>query len=191
MNYVNARLLAAPAPSVGVDGVIDHLQNRLTTLVPWLERVFGRAFDVLTSDGRTVPGIYAGGGEYFSALPNDNLSAAAFFVCTGPEEREGTRPDAQPRSQRATRRVTCCVWGDLARIAHAQKRDYPYAQVLIDDVVKVLTRAPDVVGIETVTDEPARAVFERYDLSRDERRYGLYPRFCFAVECTVFYRPAC
>lgn len=65
----------------GIDIEIEKIRRHLLKNLGWLGvEMFGRAYKNVTKDGKLVPEVYIGNGEYKEILTNDLKSVTVFFV---------------------------------------------------------------------------------------------------------------
>ena len=64
----------------GIDIEIEKIRKHLVKYLGWIGvEVFGRAYKNVSKDGKLVPEVYIGGGEYKEVLTNDLNSTTIFF----------------------------------------------------------------------------------------------------------------
>lgn len=172
--------------AVGLDAVIQKLTDTLTT-VPWLEKVFGRAWTHAAGLGdkpKSLPFVYVGKSEYFEVVPNDYLASQVFLKTEGPERFEETEIKQRTAKVQSFRKMGLIVWVNLKQLGYDYSSDYPYTENLKNDLYAKLRLLSVVKSLDEYTDEPVE-VFKGYDLSKVDLRYLQHPYAAFKITFTV------
>ena len=181
-NYKNPKVIAIPNP-VNLDKAIFNIQTILSGL-PWIEKVFGRAKILPTSDiegtQKLEPMVYQGTSEYYSVLPNDALRSYCFFRVNGYR-------DVSDEAYHETR-LDLIFWVNLRSIDGS--KDYIYTEELIKAVVDLLQNAPGVEVLKVI-DEKAEEIFKGYSLNTKQRDLLYYPFEAFRIEMNVQFENNC
>jgi hypothetical protein len=199
MSYQNPDIPLITSP-IGLDKVIQNIQQALTAGLPWLEKSFGRAWEFKEVDPATekivrVPKCYSGSGEYINVLPNDFLKSQSFITVRNEE--------TWPAYTRATgnsklRALSTIFWFNLKEIDSS--KDYIFTEVLKKDVEKVLKANAYVASIDKYFDERVEDVFDgyisqaesgRYSVDDTKTQYLMYPYSGFRFDVTVAYDEEC
>lgn len=64
---------------VGLDAVIQELQQYLSSNLDEIEVVFGKAYKNENREGQFIPEVFVSNKEYFEVFSNDNLKSFIFF----------------------------------------------------------------------------------------------------------------
>ena len=65
----------------GIDIEIEKIKKHVLKYLAWADiEVFGRAYKNISKDGKLVPEVYIGSGEYKEVLTNDLNSSTIFFI---------------------------------------------------------------------------------------------------------------
>lgn len=183
--YNNPSVPVIPSP-IGLDKAIAYLQGRIATL-PWITKSFGRARDIPSNvGGKKVvePMVYQGGGEYYSALPNDSLVAYSFFRVTGERKFNEYTAGGNEGSYLMTDPVDLIVWGNLKAIDST--KDYVFTEELIKNVLDILSADPNVV-VTGIVDEDVSDIFRGIPMNDTKRDLLMYPYMAFRVSLNLSY----
>lgn len=72
-----------------LDRVIQPIQDKLKSKLPWLDTAFGRGYKIAEYQGEDkvlYPAAYAGNGEYLSLMPSDEYGNFCWFDIYDPQE---------------------------------------------------------------------------------------------------------
>jgi hypothetical protein len=199
MSYQNPDILLIASP-IGLDKVIQNIQQALDTGLPWLDKSFGRAWEFKEVDPATekiikVPKCYSGNGEYVNVLPNDFLKSQS-FISVRNEETWPAYTRATDNSK--SRELSVIFWFNLNQIDPS--KDYIFTEVLKKDVEKILKVNPYVGAINKYFDERVEDVFDgyisqsesgRYSVDDTKTQYLMYPYSGFRFDVTVAYTEEC
>jgi hypothetical protein len=184
MSYSNPDILILSAP-IGLDAVIQSLQQDLYAGLPWLQKSFGRAREFM-DEGTKVPKAYMGDGEYHSVLPNDFLTAQSFVLARS-EERWPSYP-----IHGLERDLSIIFWCNLKTI-HPDK-NYIFTEELRWDVEKIIKANPRVQKITGFYDDRIEDVFIGFigqnngiDGAKIKGEMLMYPYAGFRYDITVAY----
>ncbi len=192
MSAINPIPSALPGTAESLDSEIEKLRVLLDS-VTWLTgRSFGRAkpvarlIDPAKGTKRIEPLVYTAGQEYYSAYPNDALTAFSFWAVMSPRVAVDYKDHSTPKIFTAP--VALIVWGNLSKIDPA--KDYIYTEELLNQVIKKLNVSSR-VRVTKIFDEDVRKVYQGFDI--DPARLGLlmFPYFAFRIETEVDYRVNC
>ena len=178
MSYSNPDIVLIDNP-VGLDKVIQSIQTDLNNLA-WLQKSFGRAWE-MSDEGKTVPKVYAGDGEYMNVLPNDFLKSQSFIATKGEEIwTDYTKSSANNKE----RKLKIIFWFNIKEVIEG---DHINTEKLKHEVEAVLKICPYIKSIDSYVDEQAEDVFEGYDLSEGSQ-YLMHPYSGMRFDITVGYR---
>lgn len=188
MSYINPQILAIPNPK-GIDVAIADIQLKLSA-VTYLEKIFGRAFimkEMVNGKECTVPKVYNGKKEYYTALPNDSLSAYVFFVATGPDEYDEFERN---QSNIIERKVSLIFWCNLKKINPS--KDYIFTEEIKADLMKQLSFSSSVKSVDSIIDEEFAEIFSEvklYDKYYEGKNQPItYPFAGLRINMTLSYR---
>jgi hypothetical protein len=195
MAYNSPDILILQNP-VGIDAIIQSLQQNLYAGLPWLQKAFGRAKECREGRER-IPKVYVGLGEYYSVLPNDFLQSQCFFMAREPET-----PFSNGYSLQRT--ISVVFWVNLKKIN--PNNDYIFTEELRFEAEKIIKANKWVTGIPNFYDDRADDVYMGYLAeSADETivealqypyagfRFDIsvvYPSFATCVPWTTPFNPA-
>ena len=210
-------LSTPPDTAAGLDKVIETIRVSMSDNVFWLNGyVYGRARADRQDSGAIVPIVYAGGGEYINALPNDNIPAMAFFRAIS---QETTNFDSERRrgvAMTLNRDLSLIVWVNLQSLSHNEAgNDYIYTESLKEELYTFLSNRYEVTAIKAFRDESFEEVYDGYSLttaktdylelpnnslgkSRSQKtnlvfesKYMKWPFMAFRIDFTVKYHTSC
>lgn len=65
----------------GIDIEVEKIRKHLLKRLGWVGvEIFGRAYKNVSKDGKLVPEVYIGNGEYKEVLTSDLISSTIFFI---------------------------------------------------------------------------------------------------------------
>lgn len=177
MSYNNPQVNESPRAAVGLDKALMSLQEKFQA-IEWLQGyVYLRAYKNTFPDtkGRdvTVPEVYTGNGEYQTVLFNDNLPCSLFFYAPEVEKVNFVKPQNVTLAS-FDRPVSLLFWCNLEEIQPEYKSDYPYTELIKEELIRVLMKSPHVRQIDEYIDDPVEKVFEEFDLPNG-RQLGKFP----------------
>jgi hypothetical protein len=180
MNYAAPDIIQIVNP-IGLDAVIQSMQNDLYLGLPWLQKSFGRAREMRDDVGGKAPKAYMGLGEYHSVLPNDMLKSQSFIMARESESRPNW-PDTG-----LERTISIVFWMDLKQI-NANK-DYIHSEELKVHVDKVINTNPYTDHITNFWDDRIEDVFMGYvdNYGEDIHEYLKYPYGGFRFDVVMVY----
>lgn len=199
MSYQNPDILLITSP-IGLDAVIQSIQQELSAGLSWLEKSFGRAWEFKEIDSATekiikVPKCYTGTGEYINVLPNDFLKAQSFISARN-EETWPAYTRASGNSKQ--RELSIIFWFNLKEIDPT--KDYIFTEELKKQVEKILKANAYVASINKYFDERVEDVFDgyisqaeagRYSVDDTKTQYLMYPYSGFRFDVTVAFTEVC
>lgn len=198
MSYLSPQPTELERHPAGLDGALTTLKEAIEGLgwtqgYTFLRAYEQRVVDTVTREVRIQPFVYMGGGEYYNALPNDNLPCTLFFRAAGPETIGVDKAARNSRNVQplAERPLSLLFWGDLQKIGTDYKADYPYTELIKEEVIKALAPLSCIKSIGSYVDEPFSEVFSGYDLTDPNKHYNRFPYACFRLDLTVTYRVSC
>jgi hypothetical protein len=203
MSYINPDIVLFANP-VGIDAVIQSIQQDLYAGLPWLTKSFGRAYefkeayqDESSVKSQRIPKVFVGvtdtgQGEYYNVLPNDNITAQSFIAVKGFENWPLSDQFAKYNQNGLNRQLSVIFWVNLEQIDPSKK--YIFTEELKIDVEKILKANPFVSSLLRYVDERAEDVFDTYDLRTvnytvddDATQYLMYPYAGFRFDVQVDY----
>jgi hypothetical protein len=154
-------LSVSPSTVSGLDKVIETIRLRLD-YVSWLRPYnYGRAYTDITAAGNRTPIVYAGNGEYVSAMPNDDLRAMSFFTPVSAEKTDYSQGRQYLKSERD---VALIVWVNLKELNHSEAGEsYIYTESLKEQLYTILQNSPEVTAIKSFKDNDVSQVYEGFD----------------------------
>lgn len=195
MSYKNPSILILSSP-IGIDAVIQSIQQDLYSGLTWLEKSFGRAWefkekDPVSGDQLKLPKCYMGEEEYMNVLPNDFLKSQSFIAVRG---EEATDEYNKYGMQSHSRQLSIIFWFNLKEINSAN--DTVFTEFLKSDVEKILSKNPWIQSVDKYYDERAEDVFDgyvsnslggRYSVDDIKTQYLMYPYSGFRFDITAYY----
>ena len=186
-NLKNPSVIVQPNP-VDLDLAIATIQQGLGSLA-WLEKIFGRAKEVTRvmpdNSRKREPMVYQGGKEYYPVLPNDALKAYCFFRSSSRGFDEFL-PFAYSQYSRSD--LDLIVWANLKKVDAA--KDYIFTEELLNEVIGVLGKVPDLEVIGVFDDRP-EDIFSGYNINPTHRELLMYPYQAFRVALNLRFKVAC
>jgi hypothetical protein len=189
MSYNDPIVYIPPNPK-GLDFAISKIQNSLSS-IDFLSKIFGRAWEIddyRGDDKRLVTGsqgvrpkafassnINGKDGNYYTLLPNDNLTSYCFFV---PESRENIE-----HGKLASRDMSLIFWGNLHKIDSSKK--HPFLEEIKEQFYDVfeLIGSIDVHGYTDITSE----VWDGFDWTSNDNKNSRYPNMGFRIYFNLSY----
>jgi hypothetical protein len=203
MSYSNPDIVLLGNP-VGIDAVIQSIQQSLYAGLPWLTKSFGRAYEFKEGyqDGssvksKRVPKVFigvtdTGEGEYMDVLPNDNLTAQSFIAVKGFENWPAQEFFSRYNQNSLSRQLSVIFWMNLKVINPT--KEYIFTEELKIEAEKIIKTNPYVSTILRYVDERAEDVFDSYDLRTvnytnedDKTQYLMFPYAGFRFDVEVQY----
>jgi hypothetical protein len=173
LTYANPDILLITNP-IGLDAVVQSIQQDIYLGLPWLQKSFGRAweFKEIDTTGKVVkyPKCYIGEKEYLNVLPNDHLKAQSFIACKS-EETWPAFTDASMNSKERT--LSIIFWFNLFEIN--PDRDMIFTEELKYEVEKVLKQNQWTKNIIAYYDERTDDIFSGYTIDDEKTQYLMYP----------------
>lgn len=190
-----------------LDKVLQDIQQALLQKLKWLNQAFGRATKLVEhqADGSKFiyPAIYAGGGDYISLMPNDNIGNFSWFDIYDPQKITSI---VQSLPQ-YTFSGALVFWYDLSTIFDDDS--VLYTEEIKDEVLRVLT-TPGLIsttGKLTITNiyERLENIYEGYSIERVyndmaykgegiqsmDKQFFMYPYAGLRIEFTLTTRELC
>ncbi len=196
MSYSNPDIVLLTSP-IGIDAVIQGIQQDMYAGLTWLQKSFGRAWEFKETDTEgkiiKVPKCYMGLGEYLNVLPNDFLKSQSFIAVRNEETPEDNE-FVKYWMGRHTRQLSIIFWVNLKEIDSSN--DTIFTEVLKSDVEKILSRNMWIKSIDRYFDERVEDVFDgyisntvggRYSVDDTKTQYLMYPYSGFRFDVTVGY----
>lgn len=199
MSYAAPNIVLLTNP-VGIDAVVQGIQQNLYAGLPWLTHSFGRAYELkdveMTRKVKSdrIPKVFIGvdefgNGEYLDVRPNDFLQAYSFIAVRGPEARIEYNQFGTDILQR---NLSIIFWFNLERINPDKK--YIFTEELKIEAEKVLKKCSYVTNISEMIDERVEDVFDAFELRTvwyaeddDKQQYLMYPYAGFRFNLEVTY----
>lgn len=170
---------------VGLDVNIEYLRNKLET-IPWLDRTFGRAFDMQFQEGEKMvllPQVYVGNKEYFSMMPNDYLKSFSFFAPIDPLENNSSEDDLPfNKTYFWNQAVDLIVFFNYDLVD--KTKGYPFVENLKEDVLKVLQMSRGVT-IKNVYSNDIKNVYKRWHLDLLSKELLYFPYGSMRIEMDI------
>lgn len=157
---------------IGLDRSIASLQQAVSQ-VSWMQKAFGRAF-LMPEQDRQTPKVYAGEGEYYNCLFNDNLNAYSFIQVTGADEVQNEE-DAFGELIFSTP-VALIVYGNSQALNFSDNA----LESLKKDILSAVRNVSDFQP-KRIVHEGIREVFKGYDLPEVANQL-YHPYFGMRVE---------
>ena len=189
MNYINPNIPLIESPT-GLLAALQDIQVPLGEGLPWLEKSFGRAYlmpEKAAKGSATVPKVYAGKGEYYSVLPNDNLKSYSFLQVLSPEKTKDYEHTRQQNSFEA--KVAIVFYLNLKKIEPAT--DHIFTDRLKNEALKVFKSRCSSFLLSEIQDESPRQVFEGYQTKDMDNALFMYPKAAFRFVGTLIYSESC
>jgi len=192
---MNEPFIHLPDSPQGADRVVAELQKALayrevpgmgTRLggLAWLEAIYGlaRRWEKTDDKGKPFyfPKVYTAEGDYDALHFDDRLQSQCFFVLHDPQAFR----QFQPGMHLYRYELSIIFMVHFQMIDNRQAYGYPFTQVLVQEVIKVLSdfrKLGDLVIESVFTQEPAQ-VLDGFSIGQAEKRLFLYPRGCFRVK---------
>lgn len=172
--------------NIGLDAVITALQQELK-LVPWLNKVFHRAYThrELDTQGRVVliPKVWEAGNEWYDCRPNDTLKTAvsqSFFVPVSEERVTDFEKHSDPTFEQD---IALIVWLNIGQLAAHEGS--PSAGYLKSDILDILKVSDSVLDILSIYDKDATQIYEGFTITDEATQYTMLPYQAFRINFTV------
>lgn len=171
---------------INLDKEIQSIQSTLS-LLPWLDKSFGRARTGKDDKGKTFPEVYKGNGDYHNVLINDHLKSQSFMRVRG-DVSNRSYPVAKDRFSAAVSvPLDIIFWYDLKKIDPG--KNYRFDEELKKDVVDLLKGMPQVKILKIY--EAYEDVFQGYSMEFMQPNMFRYPFGGFRFECELGYTEGC
>jgi hypothetical protein len=174
----------------GLDGKIEQLRECFAHNVLWLDRAFGRAYNLSEKAGIgyvKVPKVIIGDTkEYMSMMPNDNLGSYCWFIGVGPETPEEW--DARNPTKFFTKDVDLIFYFNYKKID--QSKDYPFVESLKEEILYYLNAFNGVV-LNSIHTETVDEVYDGYNLEQITRDLFYYPFGGMKFSLSLSYKINC
>lgn len=119
-----------------LDKVLQGIQLKLKSHLPWLDVAFGRAYKIVKQSDNSklvYPAAYIGNKEYIELLPSDDLTNFSWFDIYDPQEID----DSMPGLPRYSFTGGLVFWYDLRRIY--EDSSVMYTEEVKEEILRVLT----------------------------------------------------
>jgi len=159
MSYVNPT--ASAINTIGLDGVITSLQSKFA-LLSWLPKVFHRAYihrEISNGRTATVPRVWISSNEWYNCLPNDNITAQAFFLPTSDETVSEFDNHVDPLMKAD---ISLIVWCNTEKLSNHTTG--PSLANEKADVLSILKNHDSVLSIQSVIDRSAKDIYREFDI---------------------------
>lgn len=183
MTYIHPQNTSIP--TIGVDGSITTLQNAMSSL-PWLSKCFHRAYRhyELPPQGGTkqnvIPKTWEAQSEWYNNLPNDNLSAQAFFYPIGDEDVTEFELHIDPLMEAD---VAFIVWVNTSKlVGHTTGPSLAQEKA---DVLEILKNSDLVTSIDSIVDKSAPDIFDPFTIEDQQNHFTMLPYAGFRVNFKI------
>lgn len=176
---------------VGIDLAISQIQGLLASDLNWLEKSFGRAWNMPSQSGGVKtfePKVYQGNSEYYPVLANDALKSYSFWRVNGARNINDYSPLNNHGEFMLTDPVDLIVWFNMNRID--KTKNYIFKEELLKEVLGVLDGNPN-INVLRIWDDRADDVFRGYTLNEHHRDLLMYPFGAFRIETNLRYSFQC
>lgn len=164
---------------------IEAIQDRMASMLPWLDTIFGKCERVTAKDkdGRniTFPAWYNEKKDYIKVMPDDRtLKNMAFFTLDDPARLL--------ESGKYSIGFSAIIWGDMRRVTSERNTEVVKAQVL-----KALRVANPAIGSVRVNEvyENAESVWRGFTVNETDAYFMMHPYFALRVNGTLYLNEVC
>jgi len=178
-----------PANPVLFDRVISEVQDILESELSWLDYAFGRAQDLIRTEGDRdlrYPAAYIRRDEYQSLEPNQNLGNFSFFLLNDPD----TVDFQQNQYNRLTSGYSLIFWLNIESLGASDRN----TENVKADILRVLTRVLRLTSGSITVDsisEKAENIYRGYSLREIDSQYLMHPYVGFRFEGTMYVKEIC
>ena len=181
MSFKTPNIILIPDP-VGLDELIQDIQQDFQANLPWLQYAFGRARPH-NDDGVIEPRVYYSQttstkeGEYRDVWPNDYWQSHCFFLSEGPQNYIDyiNIPKA---TNIWNRPISIVFWVNLHRIDST--RNTSTTEPLVLDVLNRLKNFEH-IEVTSVVDNSAELVFQGFSIQNTDSKNFAYPFVGFKI----------
>jgi hypothetical protein len=175
----NVPLLVNP---INLDAEIQYIQTTLS-LLPWLERSFGRARTAKDEKEQSYPEVYKGGGEYHNVLANDHFRSQSFVRVRTDSGKTVDYSGIPQIANNFIYPIDVIFWFDLKKIDPI--KNYRFDEELKRDVTELLKTIPQMRFIKVW--EAYEDVFQGYTYSYSNPNKFRYPFGGFRFEGEILF----
>jgi hypothetical protein len=167
-----------------MDHILQEFQTKLQKHLPWLDYACGRVTEH-EHDGRMLPKIYIGSGNYAEVMPDASLGNYCFFDVDPNRE---VLEHMKGRAMLIKSKFGLVIWFNLESIYPGSKERR--TESLVDDVIRALVCKISLSKagflITRITDN-AKQVFGKYAGRNPESKYMMHPYGAFRFEGELIY----